>query len=161
MKRKHCRLPLSLQDKYPPSEPCGCDVCKSYCQRPGWWTVEEAEKAIMAGYGPRMMLEMSPDFRHGVLSPAFRGCESNFALQQFSTFGCNFLDKGLCELHGTGLEPLECCFCHHTRKGLGQDCHAALEEDWRTAAGQGLVAKWMFETGLVERYKLMGSQEAP
>jgi predicted ester cyclase len=46
-------------------------VCKSYCRRPGWWTVEEASRAIEKGYGPRMMLEMAPGFRFGVLSPAF------------------------------------------------------------------------------------------
>lgn len=108
-----------------------------------------------------MMLEMSPDFRFGVLSPAFRGCESNFALQQFSAFGCNFLNNGLCELHGTGFEPLECRFCHHTRKGLGQECHTALEKDWNTPPGRALTAKWMHATGLLERYGLTGMQGVP
>lgn len=133
----------SLNERYPPSEPCSCDICRGYCRRPGWWTVEEAAKAMEAGYGSRMMLEMSPELTFGVLSPAFKGCEGYFALQDYSGFGCNFLKDGLCELHGTGFEPLECRFCHHLRKGLGQKCHADLEKDWKTATGQALVKKWL------------------
>jgi hypothetical protein len=90
-----------------------------------------------------MMLEVSPEMTFGVLSPAFKGCEMNFALQAFSKSGCNFLSDGLCELHGTGLEPLECRFCHHTRRGMGQKCHADLERDWNSAKGRALVAKWI------------------
>lgn len=140
MKRK--RRP-SLREKYPPSEPCSCVICRAYCLRPGWWTVEEAAKALKAGYGNRMMLELSPELTFGVLSPAFKGCERNIALQELSHNGCNFLKNGLCELHGTGYEPLECRFCHHLRPGLGQKCHADLERDWHTPAGQALIKKWL------------------
>ncbi len=144
MGRKH---EPTLHEKYPPSKPCSCAICTAYCSRPGWWTVDEALKAIHAGYGKRMMLEMSPGFHFGVLSPAFRGCEQNFALQEFSHFGCNFLSGGLCELHGTGLEPLECRFCHHLRRGMGEKCHADIEKDWRTPNGQALVTAWLREYG--------------
>jgi hypothetical protein len=133
----------SLAERYPPSEPCSCDICRGYCKRPGWWTVEEASKAMEAGYGSRMMLEMSPELTFGVLSPAFKGCERYFALQEYSGNGCNFLRNGLCELHATGFEPLECRFCHHLRKGFGQKCHADIEKDWQTPAGQALVQKWL------------------
>ena len=50
-----------LHQKYTPSEPCSCDICVAYCLRPGWWTLEEARKAIEAGYASRMMFEVSPD----------------------------------------------------------------------------------------------------
>ncbi|OQB21745.1 MAG: hypothetical protein BWY11_02163 [Firmicutes bacterium ADurb.Bin182] len=133
----------SLKESYPPSEPCSCEICRSYCARPGWWTVKEASQALKAGYGRRMMLEISPEMTFGVLSPAFRGCEGNFALQEYANSGCNFLKDGLCELHGTGYEPLECRYCHHLRKGLGQKCHADIEKDWRTPAGQALVKNWI------------------
>jgi len=133
----------SLYEKYPPSEPCSCEICRSFCLRPGWWTVDEATRAFKAGYGSRMMLEVSPEFTFGVLSPAFRGCEHNFALQQFASNGCNFLSDNLCELHGTGFQPLECRFCHHTRQGLGKRCHAEIEKDWQTPAGALLVLNWM------------------
>jgi len=55
----------TLQELYPPSEP-SCKICKSYCVRSGWWTVEEAFKAINAGYGHRMMLEVAPEFRRTI-----------------------------------------------------------------------------------------------
>ena len=132
----------SLPEKYPPSEPCGCSICLSYCQRPGWWTVKEAGKAIEAGYGNRMMLEMSPDRSFGVLSPAFNGCETAFASNLYSDRGCTFLKEDRCELHGSGLQPLECRFCHHDRPGLGLRCHADIERDWNTASGRALVVRW-------------------
>lgn len=132
----------SLSERYPPSEPCSCKVCLSYCRRPGWWTVEEAARAMQAGRADRMMLEMSPDRSFGVLSPAFRGCEGQFASNQYANRGCTFLVNDLCELHGTGLMPLECRFCHHDRPGLGPRCHADIERDWNTAAGRALVVRW-------------------
>lgn len=133
----------AIEDKFPPSEPCSCETCRNYCIRPGWWSVAEAEKAFAAGYGARMMLELSPDFGYGVLSPAFKGCEQGFALQEFAAMGCNFYKDGLCGLFGTGYEPLECRYCHHLRVGKGQACHAALARDWNTPRGQALVRKWI------------------
>ncbi|HTX92960.1 MAG TPA: hypothetical protein VMC09_17240 [Anaerolineales bacterium] len=149
------KRPLTLAKKYPPSEPCGCAVCLGYCNRPGWWSVEEAGRAVDGGYAHRMMLEFSPDRSFGVLSPAFRGNEMGFATQQAAPAGCNFLKDNLCELHGTGFQPLECRFCHHERVGLGPRCHADLERDWNTRAGQSLVVYWGGLTGLWERYHLL------
>jgi hypothetical protein len=122
-----------------------------YCRRPGWWTVEEAARAIEAGIANRMMLEMSPDRSFGVLSPAFKGCEVEFALQRYADRGCTFLKKNRCELYGTGLQPLECRYCHHDRPGLGQQCHADIEKDWHTQAGSALVVRWSKLTGFWER----------
>lgn len=145
---------LSLYEKYPPSPPCSCDICKSYCKRPGWWTVEEAARAIDAGYAGRVMLEMAPELTFGVLSPAFKGCEHNFALRMFANRGCTFLQQGLCELHGTGLQPLECRFCHHTRPGLGIRCHQDIEKDWNTLKGKSLIGEWITLVKLKDRYGL-------
>ena len=133
----------TLAEKYPPSEPCVCKVCLSYCTRPGWWTVEQATHAFNAGYGHRMMLEIAPELTFGVLSPAFKGCEGSLAINELSKHGCTFFRNERCELYGTGHEPLECRFCHHERHGLGQKCHADLEKDWKTSAGQSLVKKWL------------------
>lgn len=150
------KLVQTLSEKYLPSKPCSCEICQNYCMRPGWWTVKEAAGAIDAGFGGRMMLEMAPDLSFGVLSPAFKGCENNFALNQFAKQGCNFLKNGLCELFNTGFEPLECRFCHHERIGLGEQCHLAIEKDWNTPAGQAMIAHWGKITGLWERYKNRG-----
>lgn len=90
-----------------------------------------------------MMLELSPDHRFGVLSPAFRGCEGLFALQEYAQNGCTFLQRGHCALHQTRFLPLECRFCHHAREGQGVLCHEALERDWDTPEGQMLVRLWI------------------
>ncbi len=148
MPRDRYKSKKSLAERYPPSEPCACPICLAYCARPGWWTVEEAELALQAGYAGRMMLELAPERTFGVLSPAFKGCEGSFATNECAPNGCNFLKNGLCELYGTGFQPLECRFCHHDRVGLGPRCHADLEKDWHTPAGQGLVRQWLALTGL-------------
>jgi hypothetical protein len=138
-----------LARKYPPSEPCACEVCLAYCRRPGWWTVGEARAALDAGLGPRMMLELSPDRRSGVLSPAFKGNEGTYAFAELSHRGCTFLDAdSRCTLHGTGLQPLECRFCHHARRGEGPRCHRDLEKDWNSHAGRTLVARWAAQAGV-------------
>lgn len=149
-KRKNSNYIIPLNKKYPPSEPCDCEICKSFCKRPGWWTVEEAEAALEAGFGGRMMLEVSPERSFGVLSPAFKGCEGYFAVKEYSENGCNFLSSGLCELFGTGFEPLECRCCRHDRLGLGQRCHLDLELEWKKPRGQALVQKWS-EKYLIKR----------
>jgi hypothetical protein len=132
----------SLSRRFSPSPPCSCEVCLGFCARPGWWTVSEAAQALAAGYGSRMMLEMAPDLTFGVLSPAFCGCEGFYAINEYKDRGCNFLKENLCELHGTGFQPLECRFCHHDRPGQGPICHAELEKDWHTPAAQVLVQRW-------------------
>jgi hypothetical protein len=143
---------FTLEKKFPPSEPCSCDICQGYCRRPGWWSVEQATKAINAGLANRMMLEISPELTFGVLAPAFKGNEANIAIQTFARQGCTFLKDKLCTLFGTGLQPLECRFCHHSRPGLGPKCHAALEADWHGKAGQMLVIRWSKMTNVFERY---------
>jgi hypothetical protein len=152
MARTGTRRVKTLTERYPSSEPCTCDVCLAFCARPGWWTVAEAARALDAGYGNRMMLEMDPGRSFGVLSPAFKGNEVGFARQIFSGQGCTFLKDNRCELFGTGFQPLECRFCHHDRLGEGPICHVDIERDWNTAAGRTLVVKWSKLTGFWECY---------
>ena len=137
----------TLAEKYPPSVSCSCKICVDYCLRPGWWTVEEAAKAFSAGHGNRMMLEMAPEKTFAVLSPAFKGCEIDFARQIDASRGCTFLTNNLCELYGTEFQPLECRFCHHDRPGQGMLCHADIEQDWNTRSGKALIVKWSKITG--------------
>lgn len=148
MKRKS---PLTLAQKYPPSPACACEICVRFCRRPGWWTVSQARRAIQAGFGARMMLEVSPALDCGVLAPAFVGCEGNFALAELSGGGCTFIKDGLCELHNTPHMPLECRFCHHARLGAGARCHNELAQDWHTQGGQALVADWLQKYGMRAR----------
>lgn len=142
---------MLLKDKYPASIPCSCEICQTYCKRPGWWTVEEAENAISKGIANRMMLEIAPEMTFGILSPAFRGNEANIALKIFARNGCTFHKNGLCELFGKGLQPLECRFCHHDRKGLGKKCHSDIEKDWKSIKAKKLIVEWGTITGLWAR----------
>ncbi|MBK7028102.1 MAG: hypothetical protein IPH45_02350 [Bacteroidales bacterium] len=144
-----------LLQKFPPSEACSCEICQSYCQRPGWWTVAQASDAIAAGFANRMMLEMAPEGTFSVLSPAFKGNEVNFALEVYATQGCTFFSGGLCELFGTGHEPLECRFCHHERKGEGLECHAEIEKDWNSPDAKRLIVQWGNLTGFWARQGLI------
>lgn len=146
---------INLIKRYTPSKPCSCAICLSYCERPGWWTVEQAARAIDAGYAHRMMLEISPELTFAVLSPAFKGNEGNIALQILSRHGCTFLRENLCELFGTGLQPLECRFCHHTRPGLGRKCHSDIEKEWYSQKGQKLIIQWNEITRVFERNGLI------
>ena len=144
-----------LDKKYIPSEPCECKICKGYCKRPGWWTVEEAGRAMKAGLAGRMMLEISQDLSFGVLSPAFKGCEQAFAKERFVDNGCTFLTKGRCELFGTGYQPLECRYCHHQRRGMGLQCHVDIGKDWNSPEGRMLVVRWSKMTEFWKRLAIL------
>jgi hypothetical protein len=135
------------------------DLPELLCVRPGWWTVKEAARAIKAGYGKRMMLEVSPERSFGVISPAFKGCEGNIALNDYAARGCNFLKNNLCELHGTGFQPLECRVCHHDRPGLGPQCHADIEQEWNAPAGHSLVIRWSKQTGIWDVLSIFGLEK--
>jgi hypothetical protein len=145
------RRKKTLAQRFPPSPPCTCAVCLGYCRRPGWWTLSEAARAIEAGYAGRMMLEMAQDGCFGVLAPAFKGCEVNFALDLYAARGCTFLVEERCELFSSGLQPLECRFCHHTRPNQGLKCHLAIAREWDSPAGRQLVVAWSRQTGFWQR----------
>ena len=134
---------MNIIESFPPSEPCSCEICTKYCQRPGWWTIEEFERVLESQYYHRVMLEVAPELTFSVLSPAFKGCESNFALQDYAKNGCNFFINGLCELFGTNVQPLECRYCHHERAGKGIECHTAIENEWNSHEGKKLVEVWI------------------
>ncbi len=153
------RYHSSLSKRFPPSEPCTCTTCTAFCQRPGWWSVAEAARALEQQLGPRMMLEVAPDRSFGVLAPAFYGSEASFAFQKFASRGCNFLVNQRCQLFGSGLQPLECRFCHHARLGQGPACHAALEQNWDTLAGRRLVRRWCKQLGLWQRLPRLGLEK--
>jgi hypothetical protein len=140
-----------LEDYYSPSLPCDCEICRSYCIRPGWWTIEQASIAIDEGYDAKMMLEIAPDFSFAVLSPAFKGCEGQIAVNEFAKNGCIFFSDGLCELHETSFQPLECKVCHHSSPGKGPKIHYELEKQWNTPQGIDVVIKWMKKTELWDK----------
>ena len=107
---------------------------------------------MAAGYGGRMMLEMGPANAFAVLSPAFRGAEQDFATNLHANRGCTFLADDRCQLHGTGVQPLECRCTHHDRPGIGERCHADLEKQWNSPAGRALVVQWSNQTEFWQRH---------
>lgn len=133
----------SVRAAYPASPSCSCPICVGFCRRPGWWLVSEARRAIELGYARRMMLEFAPGFSFGVLSPAFKGNEGNFALQAHAASYCTFFEGGRCALYAASLQPIECKFCHHDRIGLGTKCHGEIERDWDSSKGRRLVRLWL------------------
>ncbi len=108
-----------------------------------------------------MMMEISPDFKFAVLSPAFYGCEGFIATAEGSENGCNFLKKGLCELHDTDILPLECSFCHHERAGEGILCHNEISKQWHTLEAQKLVARWQKIVNFEEKLENFGNRANP
>jgi hypothetical protein len=108
-----------------------------------------------------MMLEMSPDRSFGVVAPAFRGNEVDFALQDHASGGCTFLVENRCELHGSGHQPLECRFCHHDRPGMGLRCHDDIGRAWDSPRGRALVVRWAKLTGFWDRLVRSAASAAP
>jgi hypothetical protein len=147
-------------DRFPASNPCSCDICINFCKRPGWWLVSEARSAISQGYAKRMMLELSPDHSFGVLSPAFKGNEGYFALQEYSNSYCTFLKNNRCTIFGKPFQPLECRFCHHDRIGSGKQCHYAIEKDWNTSKGKRLLKDWLIICDLHSSYSTLFTRVA-
>ncbi|MBN1983004.1 MAG: hypothetical protein JW795_15840 [Chitinivibrionales bacterium] len=98
-----------------------------------------------------MMVEASPEFSFGVLSPSFKGNEGGFARAEFATNGCTFLKDLKCELFGTGVQPLECRYCHHERRNQGPECHTAIEKEWYSQQGQKVIVEWFKITNFWQR----------
>lgn len=146
----------NLARQFPPSESCGCEICQKFCSRPGWWTVNEARLVVQSVFARRMMLEISPNHKFGVLAPAFKGNEAFIAANQYKSNGCTFFSEHQCELYSSGFMPLECRFCHHDRPGLGQECHLAIENNWRSEEGHSLVQRWCKMTGVWQYLPLYG-----
>jgi len=58
-------------------------------------------------------------------------------------------------LFGTGLQPLECRFCHHNRKGSGIRCHHDIEKEWKTNEAKRVIVRWGNLTGFWKKQGLV------
>lgn len=133
----------NLAQHYKPSEACNCAACVAYCLNlPGLWTLAQCRAALDTGLGPQMMLRLPPG-KHGILSPALRGCEGRLLDKTRIGRGCTFLQAGLCALHTTGQKPLECRVTHHSREKQSKACHMAIVAEWDSPAGKALVVEWI------------------
>lgn len=146
---------------------CACAKCVAICNNPGWMTPEEAEAAIAAGLGPRLMADwMEPCSELGnaervfIICPASEGYEGGNARDfEFNellmmAFGpglitkgrCNFLrDDHRCELHDTPHKPKQCRECFGCRPD-GPDNYE-MGRLWNNETAQALIEKWRKSCG--------------
>lgn len=137
---------------------CDCEGYRRGCMyNPGWMTVGEAQKAVEAGFGDRLMLDWWDTDGGGrlyLLCPASTGSQGNFAPEQPEDFWeAYFWEKGTrvlfvagrCAIHESGFKPWECRHAHHDRttfRGRDHADFAALVAGWDTAEGSALVEAW-------------------
>lgn len=124
---------------------CSCDTCKSMCSRPCWPTPEEAERLIDAGFASKLMLDYwVGDAEDGgdidLLCPANPGSEGRRADTFDIRRGCIFHVEGLCQLHDSGLKPIEgkMARCKDSPSGI----HFAIAKTWDTPKGKQVIARW-------------------
>lgn len=141
---------------------CACQKCQSEClHNPGWFTPEEAAKAIAAGYARKLMRDwLEPSSKLGnedriyLLAPAARGCEGDDApelefdfveiiFNGLSKGRCVFFDKnGRCELYDSGFKPIQCRTALMCGPCDGYQGNYAVAKLWATPEARRLVEKW-------------------
>lgn len=146
---------------------CSCRDCTSGCLRaPGWFTPEEANKAMDAGRAPQMMLDWMtkenrpPRFVKNntyILAPAVLGCEGHLApecdgldalLGLWRKGRCVWLSGDMkCEIHDSGYKPLQCRSATHNDEEFVDNYQMAVI--WDTNEGKATVARWRKLTGCV------------
>jgi Fe-S-cluster containining protein len=124
---------------------CSCKKCKEECRRlPGWFTPEEAAKAIEAGYAPRMSAVVQLHHKTSepitALAPSIAGSEGKRYYHRMGR--CTFLNHlDRCEIHQSGFKPVECRLGFSCR---AHTCPTELEmfAMWNTLEGKAAVEKW-------------------
>src|SRR5258708_37691685 len=83
---------------------CSCPKCKAECRRvPGWFTPEEAMRAIKAGMAKRLTVVHQADV--AAVAPACSGMEGHES--HYGEGRCTFLtNAGLCEIHDSGFKQI-------------------------------------------------------
>jgi len=155
------KKPRSTQKK-----DCTCSRCVERCRTyPGWMSVGEAEAAIAAGAGGRLMRDwLEPDRKVGnteriyVLCPADvlregKDAPDNAELSAGLTFlsmmmgdvnpmVCTYLTtEGRCEIHDSGFKPVMCRTSFGCKPNIGQS-KRDIAPEWNTPRGRALVARW-------------------
>ncbi len=128
---------------------CSCSKCKSMCHAPCCGSVEDFEKIIEAGYADRLMFDDLPSVCDGgdIIKPALKGHEGKQApWETKSELGCTFWKYGKCELHKSGLKPIQGKQATHTDQHVAADKAQAFSEiskaDWESPRGMALIEKW-------------------
>lgn len=126
---------------------CSCDRCKAMCKRPCWPTPKEAKKLIDRGYAKRLMMDYwASEPNIYIICPALKGYEGmETPWWPSGERGCTFQDsKGLCEIHGKHLKPIEGRIAHHNEigRGHGFNLHQTVAKLWDSKEGRDIVWLW-------------------
>lgn len=125
---------------------CDCEKCSLMCRCPCCGSVEDFEKIIAAGYADRLMFDDLPSSCDAgpILKPALKGHEGKGApWGTGSERGCTFWKEGKCELHESGLKPIQGKIAHHDNERYYYDELAEImKEDWGSMRGMALIEKW-------------------
>lgn len=131
-----------LKLKILPSE-CDCLKCSTMCQGPCCGTPKEMKELITRGFGSRLMFDDLPG-GSDLLKPALKGYEGKKApWQTASKEGCTFWINGKCELHSSGLKPIQGKLAHHT---LTDDDDMKIgnfiKQSWETKEAEEVINIW-------------------
>ena len=136
-------LPIAGKDVF-----CSCNTCKGMCMRPCWPTPAEAQKLIKAGHGARLMMDWweggGPNGSNiEILAPASSGYEGGTAPYSANSSACNFQNaEGLCELHDSGLKPVEGRFASCKPGVTPPGLHKEVAMSWNNEMAQAAVTAW-------------------
>lgn len=91
---------------------CSCGACDRQCKSvPGLATPAQILDLINAGYGNSIV---ASDWMVGMISGHDTHPIPMYQLRFTIDQGCSMLVSGLCNLHNTGLKPIECTLSHHS-----------------------------------------------
>lgn len=122
---------------------CDCEKCSNMCQAPCSGTPEDMEKLIDHGYADRLSyddLEPKPY----ILKPSLKGYEGK--KQPWLTAspdGCTFWKNGKCELHASGLKPIQGKLAHHDETEKQRlEIQDFLVKSWEGQKGKKVIEMW-------------------
>jgi hypothetical protein len=126
---------------------CTCDVCVAMCEeKPCHGTPEEMQRLIDAGHSDRLALYFCQNYS---LKPKLEYVEYLGPSPVFEQRGCTFLKDKRCELHASGMKPLEGRVVWHGKTNMrrfpvprGYTLREYIASLWANEPAQMLVDSW-------------------
>lgn len=126
LKKRQCEARVVSKVGQPPSA-CSCERCVNMCKTPCMPTPYEVEALIDAGYQNRIALSI---WAFGMLAGFIDRPIPTLMPAQVNGW-CTFFHDGKCELHDTGLKPLEGRLAHHAHLDSREKCVAwEIAKEW-------------------------------
>lgn len=125
-----------------PSE-CSCDKCSRMCHSTCCGAIEDIKKLMDAGFANRLSFDNWPN-NIKMVGPALKGYEGKESPWSTATIeGCTFWKDGLCELHDTGLKPIQGKLSLH---GMSDDENneiaKMITDSWNTEEANAVIEEW-------------------